>query len=81
VADVAQSERINPDILKWARETAGLSVEEAAERLGLKDSARETAIDKLAALETGERSLSQTTPTSDAMSSSAHSPASGTGYG
>jgi Zn-dependent peptidase ImmA (M78 family) len=61
VADVVQSERINPDILKWARETAGLSVEEAAERLGLKDSARETAIDKLNALETGERSLSQTT--------------------
>jgi Zn-dependent peptidase ImmA (M78 family)/transcriptional regulator with XRE-family HTH domain len=61
VSDVAQSERINPKVLRWARETAGLSVEEAAQKLGLKDTTRETAIDKLAALETGERSLSQST--------------------
>lgn len=52
---MAHDERINPDILRWARETAGLSVEEAAEKLGLKDTVRETAADKLQALETGDR--------------------------
>jgi Zn-dependent peptidase ImmA (M78 family)/transcriptional regulator with XRE-family HTH domain len=61
VSDVAQSERINPDVLRWARETAGLSVEEAAERLGLKDTARATAVDKLQQLEAGDRMPSRTT--------------------
>ena len=28
---------INPELLTWARETAGLSLKEAAEKLGLKD--------------------------------------------
>ncbi|MBA9035825.1 hypothetical protein HNR29_006410 [Rhizobium leguminosarum] len=27
--------KVNPSILRWARETAGLDVEEAAERIGL----------------------------------------------
>lgn len=61
MSDLAQSERINPDILRWARETAGLSVEEAAERLGLKDTVQATAIDKLRQLETGDRTPSRTT--------------------
>jgi len=58
---LAQSDRINPDVLRWARETAGLSVEEAAERLGLKDTVQATAIDKLLQLETGVRTPSRTT--------------------
>jgi len=58
---LAQSERINPDVLRWARETAGLSVEEAAERLGLKDTVQATAIDKLRQLEIGARIPSRTT--------------------
>jgi transcriptional regulator with XRE-family HTH domain len=41
--------QINPSILKWARETAGLSVEEAAKKLGL--SSRE----RLEALEGGQQ--------------------------
>lgn len=61
MSDVAQSERINPDVFRWARETAGLSVAEAAERLGLKDTSRATAIDKLRQLESGDRMPSRTT--------------------
>jgi Zn-dependent peptidase ImmA (M78 family) len=61
VSDLAQSERINPDVLRWARETAGLSVEEAAERLGLKNTAHATATDKLQQLEAGDRMPSRTT--------------------
>lgn len=49
-----RAENINPAILAWARETAGLSVEEAAKRVGLSNSARSTAIEKLTALESGD---------------------------
>lgn len=48
------AESINPQILAWARETAGLSVEEAAARLGFKDTAKATAVEKLAKMEAGE---------------------------
>lgn len=58
---MAEVEQINPKILTWARETAGLSVEEAAEKLGLKDTSKETAAEKLQALEEGRRNLAQTT--------------------
>jgi len=58
--DVAHSEHINPEILKWARETAGLTVTEAAEKLDLKDTARATAVDKLNQLEGGDRHPSRT---------------------
>ena len=46
--------RVNPEILVWARETAGLAPEAAARKLGLRDSRRASAVDKLAALELGE---------------------------
>lgn len=46
--------RVNPEILVWARETAGLGPEAAARKLGLRDSRRASAVDKLAALELGE---------------------------
>ena len=59
-SSMAQAEQINPKILSWARETAGLTIEEAAEKLGLKDSARATAIEKLRALEDGKRGLPRT---------------------
>ena len=45
--------KINPDILKWARETAGYSIEEAAKMLGLSDSKERTAAEKLQAMENG----------------------------
>lgn len=51
-------EAINPHILVWAREAAGLSLEEAAARLGLRTSERSTAAEKLRAFESGERAPS-----------------------
>lgn len=47
--------KLNPDIMVWARETAGLSVDEAAKRLGLNDSKSSSAVDKLVAIENGDR--------------------------
>jgi transcriptional regulator with XRE-family HTH domain len=61
VSDLARSEGINPDVLRWARETAGLSFEEAAERLGLKDTARATAVDQPEQFEAGDQMPSRTT--------------------
>lgn len=46
---------VNPDVLVWARETAGLSVEDAAAKLQLTTSIRSTAAEKLEALESGEK--------------------------
>jgi Zn-dependent peptidase ImmA (M78 family)/transcriptional regulator with XRE-family HTH domain len=46
---------MNPRLLRWARETAGLSLDEAAERLGLTTSARSSAADKLADIESGRK--------------------------
>lgn len=49
-----RAENITPSMLTWARETAGLSVEDAASKLGLKSSAKATATDKLEAYERGD---------------------------
>ena len=46
--------RVNPEILAWARETAGLGPEDAAKKLGIRDAHGVAAIDRLAALERGE---------------------------
>ncbi len=46
--------QVNPEILSWARETAGLSPEDAVRKLGIKDARGVAAIDRLAALERGE---------------------------
>lgn len=51
---MATTEHINPRILAWARETAGLSVSEAAEKLGLKDTATSKGANKLVSLESGD---------------------------
>lgn len=48
----------NPEILKWARETAGLSLEEAAGRLGL-GGKRMSGPEVLAAFEAGDRPPTQ----------------------
>lgn len=45
--------RINPAILTWARETAGLSLEEAARRIPIRATKKATAIERLLALESG----------------------------
>jgi len=45
---------VNPEILIWARETAGLSLDRAAVALGMKDSPKQLATDRLAAIEAGD---------------------------
>ena len=47
--------QVNPDILRWAGETAGLSREEAARKLAIADTKTAMAIDRLRAMEDGER--------------------------
>lgn len=47
--------RVNPDVLIWARQSAGLSVEEAADKLNLSSSAASTSTDKLSAMEAGKK--------------------------
>jgi len=44
---------VRPEILQWARETAGLSLGRAVVALGLKDTRKSRAVDRLAALEAG----------------------------
>lgn len=46
--------RVNPDIIRWARETAGLTLDEAATRLKLQQARGVSAVDRLAALESGD---------------------------
>ena len=46
--------KVNHEILKWARETAGLSPEEAVRKLPIRDAWGITAVDRLGALETGQ---------------------------
>lgn len=45
---------VNPSILRWARETAGLTPEEAVKKLDINDVRGVTASDRLAALEAGD---------------------------
>lgn len=46
---------VKPEVLVWARETAGLSVEDAAAKLQLTTSVKSTAAQKLEAMESGEK--------------------------
>ena len=45
--------KVNPAILRWARETAGLDEAEAAERLKIRDARGVSAVDRVRALEAG----------------------------
>lgn len=58
---MAHGVQINHRMLSWARETAGLSVEDAAVKLGLTDTARSTAAEKLRQAENGARPVSRGT--------------------
>ncbi len=51
--------QVNPAIMVWARETAGLSQEEAAKKLGFQDSSRSSAVEKLALIERGQKEPSR----------------------
>lgn len=44
---------VNPEILVWARETAGLTPQEAVRKLGIRDTRKSTALDRLAGYESG----------------------------
>lgn len=50
---------LNPDILQWARKTAGLSLEEAAHSIDLKEAHGTSGADRLAALEAGREEPSR----------------------
>jgi len=45
---------VNPDILRWARETAGLSLEEAVQKLGINAARGVEPVDRLEQMEAGE---------------------------
>ena len=44
---------VKPEILVWARETAGLTLQDAAAKVGIRDARGVTAVDRLEALERG----------------------------
>ena len=50
---------VNPRIMVWARETAGLDLHDAADKLSLTTSKNATAVDKLTAFEKGEQEPSR----------------------
>ncbi|PNG26477.1 helix-turn-helix domain-containing protein [Methylocella silvestris] len=52
---MAKAENINSDILAWARKSAGLSLDDAATRLGIASTETISAADKLEELETGAK--------------------------
>jgi transcriptional regulator with XRE-family HTH domain len=52
---MARAKNINPEILAWARETARLSLEDAAARIGLISTEKQTADEKLQELEAGDK--------------------------
>jgi Zn-dependent peptidase ImmA (M78 family) len=45
---------VNPEILIWARETAGFTLSQAAAAIGIKDGKKHRAVEKLALLESGQ---------------------------
>ena len=58
---MSRANNINPAMLVWAREGAGLEVEEAAARLGfIRSTERESGAQRLMALENGERAPTRT---------------------
>ncbi len=64
--------RVNHEILRWARETAGLTLEEATIKLDLNEARGVSAVDRLVALETGE--IEPTRPTIVKMAKQYHRP-------
>jgi len=51
--------KVNPEIMVWARETAGLTQAEAAKKLSFRDSSRSSAAEKLLAIERGTKDPSR----------------------
>ncbi len=55
---MASAANINPKMLTWAREAAGLSVAQAAQKLALRDTSKMTGAEKLQTLEAGGQVVS-----------------------
>lgn len=51
--------KVNPHILRWARESAGLTLEQAAEKIGLNDTVAQSASQRLVSLEDGSEEPSR----------------------
>jgi transcriptional regulator with XRE-family HTH domain len=51
--------KVNYQALGWAREAAGLSLSDAVDKLGIKDARGIAAVDRLAAIESGDAELSR----------------------
>ena len=51
--------KVNPAIMIWARETAGLTQQEAASQLGFQNSPRSSAVEKLSQIEQGQKEPSR----------------------
>ena len=64
--------KVNHEILGWARETAGITREEAVKKLGIRDARGVKAVDRLTALESGAMEPSR--PTLVNMSKHYHRP-------
>lgn len=60
LAAMAEKIPLNPEILRWARETAGLTLEEAALKLNLHEAKGLSGVDRLCALEAGEEEPTRT---------------------
>lgn len=52
---------VNPELLVWARETAGLEIDAAARKLGFTDTKKHSAKEKLARIEAGADEVSRAT--------------------
>ena len=46
--------KVNPEILRWARESIGFTLDQAVRKLGIGDARGVSAVDRLVALETGD---------------------------
>ena len=64
--------KVNHEILGWARETAGITPEDAVKKLGIRDAWGVKAVDRLMALESGQ--IEPTRPTLVIMSKHYHRP-------
>lgn len=51
---------VKPELLVWARKTAGLTIEDAAEKVGVGDTKTATAAERLSAMESGRKEPSRT---------------------
>lgn len=51
--------KVNPEVLTWARKSMALTIKDSAKKIGLQDTVRVSAQDKLAAIERGEKEPTQ----------------------